>query len=573
MPNISGTMHLAIIKGIAKVPQDNNNAEIGLDPIDLLDPNGFSCDEYLIKIPALKSSALYADSPLTDGRTLMNGALGNVSEIIRLTLNSATIIQTAAMISKLGRIKQDCLNFWSSFGQVEPVYIKHQIDGEPGPRYALLYDIDIDIETPIDPSVPMRTITLSIEREYGWRGIAPGENPKKWTAYKFGQNFSVANADLIATTNHLFSSTLIYNSIEWASKSSIQKRNYIDIPATQINGDLPALAMIYFDVATATNCYNLFLSRTSKPTSVGLKDGGSAFQHYNLSAAEVPSAYLGTDTTLAADTGAIIYPPASASARRAVITFATDATNVSRLIWSTLNNSIASDPPVMDENMFRGRFAAFLRCRQVGGSAGDVHMSLQTGNVQNVNDPMFITTEVTPTIQAGAGNTADWPVTYMGQISIPIDTRVAMGADGRGIAANANNSANGFRIQLFARAASATPDLYVSDLMLVPIDECAGQIVITPGTTSNLILDNTGYFMRGLDDPFAARIHYDNATTFASTNKHIEFQGQPITLMPGVDNRIHTFVFDGTNLSLPSVTNVAAIYVDIVPRWSGLRDA
>lgn len=187
---------LQIVKGIAKTPGDTISAETGLDVLDLLDPQGFATDAYEMKIPSLKSSAVYADSPLTDGRTLISGTLGNVTETIRATLNGSSIIQLAAMMSRLMGFKQACNDFWDTFGQIEPVYIKNQVSGEPGPRYALLYDIDVAVSDPINPTDNIRDVTIVIEREYGWRGIAQG------ITLKSGQSKHSTSRNTIQTMRH-----------------------------------------------------------------------------------------------------------------------------------------------------------------------------------------------------------------------------------------------------------------------------------------------------------------------------------------------------------------------------------
>ena len=237
MANISGHAILKIVKGVQKTPGDSASVEVGLDEIDLLDSNGFSCDEYDMKIPALKSSAVYADSPLSDGRTLISGTVGNVTETIRLQLTAGTIIQLAAMLSKLGRFKQDCNDFWDTSRQIEPVFIKHQVIGEPGARYALLYDIDIDPgEQPLIPSEAKRTVTLSIEREPYWRGLAPGDNPKRWAIENvYRQSINPNNAVLGVSAPfgplNLVYVTTLFNRTEYstANKQTYVTKNFIDI--------------------------------------------------------------------------------------------------------------------------------------------------------------------------------------------------------------------------------------------------------------------------------------------------------------------------------------------------------
>lgn len=549
MPQISGTMHLAIIKGVAKVPQDNNSAEIGLDPIDLLDPNGFSCDEYLMKIPTMKSSAIYADSPLTDGRTLISGTLGNVTETIRLTLNASTIIQMAALLSKLGRMKQDCNDFWDTFGQIEPVYIKHQVDGEPGPRYALLYDIDIDVEAPIDPSQSMRTVTLSIEREYGWRGIKPGGNPREWT---LGNQFNATGTTPVIGNNRslIFQSVNNVNEFSTVNRQTVVTKNYIDIDGDLVPGDLPALCLIkaaYINASPA-GPWQIFVSRKSVPSGQLVAGSNLFTQSTMLNAGDMT---LGANTALAADTGAPLTQSGGVR-RRAEFTPAS-GTDAVRLTLA--NRSISNH---------RGRYAVFVRCRQAAGAANDIAMHLVYG--QN-SAPVFMrvaTPSVNPVLQAGTGNTVNWPVSYMGVITVPIATNSLQGSGGRGV-----QYASDFIIELWAqRVAGVTATLYIADIVLLPIDEPSNGIVSVSSLTEwDGYFDGTGYFTHGKPDYFVTGQGDGSAATSAA-----EGRGQSIELLPKTDQRLYFFSMSTTNLS-NIVTEGANIGIDIVPRWSGLRDA
>lgn len=571
MANISGMAHLKIVKGIAKIPGDSGSSETGLDELNLLDIAGFACDEYQMRIPALKSSAIYADNPLIDGRTLISGTNDNVKEIIRLTLSSSTIIQMAAMLSKLGRMKQDCNDYWDTYTQIDPVYLKHQVVGEPGPRYALLYDIEVDVESPINPADLSRTVTLNIEREPYWRGLAPGDNPKKWTRLFLDgslKNYNTTSAQFMSAANNLAASSQVYNVVERLNSTTIRKQNYIDVPASSIPGDAPALTSVVIDVINANK---IFISRTTKSTSVTLRDNVAAQQTYHLAAAHVNGGY-GTDTTLANDAGSVLYPPGSGNARRATISFATDATNVPRVTWiNTAPTSFTS--PAVDENMFRGRFMVFARCRQTSGNFGDVKMSLRYGTVLNNLNFLVQTTEVSPTVLAGAGDTTSWPVTYMGVIDLPVLERVAISPAGYGISAPDSNTGGGsFRIVLYARRTTGASTLFFSDLIFIPIDEQCAEIISAENSGSLFVLDSSTYFTRGKPGDFAAEIYNTGAPSVPSSPNVVELRGQALTLIPGVNNRIYFFQMDASTQSDERATNVIAAYINIIPRWTGLRD-
>jgi hypothetical protein len=581
MPNVTGTMILSILKGIAKVPQDTLSAERGVDGLSLLDPNGFSCDEYLMKLPTMKSSAVYADSPLTDGRQLISGVLGNVNEIIRLTLTSSTIVQMAAQLSKLGQLKQDCRDFWSTFGQIEPVFIKHQIDGEPGPRHALLYDIDIDIETPIDPSVPMRTITINIEREFAWRGLPPGGNPKRWTIENFfvGQAFRPSNAPLLSGGDHVISQT-IQNRSELTPDGSWWRQltqNFVDIPATSIPGDLPALVCISIYPPVSTNITSVFVAKSTKyitgnsvRTSIGLGiTNANRFPVTTLNAADGNAV---TDTTIATDVGA----PKNATTgtnQRSATAFVTTSL-AERLSWS--NNNVG-----LSLGQMRGRYACFLRCRLSAAGTVGVQLNVRQGTT-SANTLSLTTVTTTDAGGGGTGTTTDWGVLYLGQVTVPIsDKRTDSGANGLGILMDGGNGLD-LTFSVYASRVSGTPVFYMSDLILLPIDEGALQITApsaqTIGSSSATVAavyDNTGYYKHGDPGDYAAII---SNTSNASNDPLGEREAAtgailPIYLTPNANNRLVFFAMvDATKRSQISDPSAMNVRVDIIPRWSGLRD-
>lgn len=571
MSNISGTMHLKIIKGIAKVPGDSQSSEVGLDEVNLLDPNGFSCDEYLIRIPTLKSSAVYADSPLTDGRTLISGTLGNVTETIRLTLNADTLIQMAAMLSKLGRFKQDCNDFWDTFGQIEPVYIKHQIAGEPGPRYALLYDIDVDVESPTNPNDTIRIVTLSIEREYGWRGLAPGDNPKKWAIGNLftNQKLNSDNAGLLTGNNFLHYEENIWNRAELRSnQSGYNVKNFVDIPAANIPGDLPALLCLsYSRTSAGINDSNLFISKSTKKNSgnISRSSGSNQILIHVFNAAD---ASVGTDTTLAADTGAS--KGMTGLQRRSQTTFGT-ATMQTRLTWSG-NNYTANG---LSLSVMRGRYAVFTRARLSASSTTvNLQLNFQEGNnLDQTLTPVAFTNEGNPT---GTGNTTSWGVAYLGQVTLPSsDRKTIVSANGMGTEVYINT--HDAVIELNASRTAGAGVLYVNDLIFMPADEGAVMLSATGDLSQTggggAIYDNTGYLQHGTAGEFAMASNGGGSIPYGEFDR-LTLSGSPIYLTPGTDNRLEFFNYNDSDKFSLAVFGGAGVIVraSIVPRWIGYRD-
>lgn len=561
---------LQIVKGLPKTPGDTISAETGLDVLDLLDPQGFATDAYEMKIPALKSSAVYADSPLTDGRTLVSGTLGNVTETIRATLNGSSIIQLAAMMSRLMGFKQACNDFWDTFGQIEPVYIKNQVSGEPGPRYALLYDIDVAVSDPINPTDNIRDVTIVIEREYGWRGLAPGDNPKKWTIETlYKQKYNTNNASLMTGNDHLLFDNNVKNRAEQNTiATGYLTKNHVDIPAAKIPGDLPALVCIACGGTVAViDADALMIGKSTKRNTNNINRATNTNQYlmHMLNAAD---ATVSTDTTLAADTGANF--GISGLQRRSQTTFAT-ATMQNRLIW---DNTVFTANG-FNSSVLRGRYALFVRARLSAASTTVVfNAEISIGSSEVVLNNVPFTHEGS----AGTGNTTFWGLQYLGQISIPFNNRkTSMSVDGNGVSVNQNSGAQELQIVLAASRTAGAGVLYVTDLIMMPIDEGAvdlnADVVPISGGSSGkaMIYDNTGYFTHGSTEEIASI--YTTTPTLTREQMLGQITGSPIYLSPKVDNRLVFLAYQkatkDSHINDPSTMQVR---VNIVPRWAGLRD-
>lgn len=560
---------LKIVKGVGKTPGDDLSAEADPIVIDLLDSgSGISLDltgGWEPNIPSLKNGGLWADSGVSDGRTLISGQNTNVVETIRLIVSSATTEVYAAKFAALQRMVQDCRAFLDEFGQIEPVYLAWWADDAPGPQYALIYNIDMDVVFE-DSDDAQTTITLSIEREYGWRGIHPGGNPKQWTIESRGGVFNASNCGLLDATDNLITASL-ENVTEWSSNVVQTLKNYLDIPGDLIPGDLPALVSVVTSMNASGLHGTLSISRSTKPTSLPARNVtvSTEYQYNDLTAAVVPAGSLGTDTSLATDTGGTLYAPASANRRRAEVSFATLATDAQRLGWGN-----SASRPLIGINSFRGRYMAFLRARQNGGALGNILMSLLYGVNSATLTALTRTTEVSPTLQAGAGDTTSWPITYMGVISLPPDQKAIVNADGKGLYVAPQSDAD-FSIRLYARRVVAAGVLYVADLLLIPIDEASVIISALANTAESLVYDTTGYFRRGSSEGYAMRTTQIAGTT--KTNSIASLAGDDLFLMPKTNNRLYFFGYSATNESHIPAADAFDVYVNIVPRWSGIRDA
>lgn len=542
---------LLIVKGVGPTPGDTASAEQPLTVVNLMDADaGFSLKSWTPNIPSLKSSGIWADSSITDGRTLIAGVNTNVIETIVITLTGANVSDYAMQFAKLQRIVQDARNFWDNTQQFEPVYLRWWANCAPGPQFSLIYNIDLDVEFD-DSTIASAVITMKIEREYRWRGrVRPGGNPKEWA---IGNTFSATNANLSVPDSTFGPQNLVYNTsllnrTEYTvgNKQSYVSKNFVDITASQIPGDLPALTciMVQFSNAATPANWTMFVSRKSTPSNQLVSGVDVYLQSMMLNAGDMT---LGAATTLAADTGAPL-TQAGGVQRRAVFT-PVDNLDAARL-------TVASRALLNH----RGTYAIFCRCRQAAGAAGDISMHIVAGQ-QSPFLTSNLLTSVNPTLQAGVGNTVYWPVTYLGTIQFPTKTPSPVLLNGKGN----QYSATDWSLVLNAkRNAGTTAVLYVADIILIPIDEPSVMISTqTNGLTQLAALDGTGYFQHGGTE------YYVDTASVAGTPS--QWSGQPIDLLPGVNQRLYFFSMF-SDFTSDVINSGAIVGVNIVPCWSGIRD-
>jgi hypothetical protein len=225
---------------------------------------------------------------------------------------------------------------------------------------------------------------------------------------------------------------------------------YISVASTEILGDIPALAQIKaqnqsdFD-GPGNYGPDLYENRLV----VGLRSygRGNDFQAYiNLADEQNPvdiTIAAGTNTTFATDTMAptgrrMTYNPAGieAMATRATI---------------SLGPTIARD--------FYGTFHAFLRARRTAGASTDLSVRLQ---VATGSGGIQFTTATSKQLQT----TTAFEVLDFGEISLPVSGSFLP-----------TDLADTTEIRIQASAASGTPDLYLYDLILIPVDEWAVDAV------------------------------------------------------------------------------------------------
>lgn len=544
---------LMIIKGVNIIPGDTNSAEQPLTVINLLSGAiTLTQDGWSPAITPLKNGGVWSDSPINDGRQLLAASRGNVIEKMTLNINGGGYLGTMEKLSELSLMIQACFDFWQTQVQIEPVYLAWWAGCGVGLQYALLYDIELSPEYE-DAVSPALKVSVTLEREPFWRGLPPGANPKQW----YYENvlhlpFNANVASFLTGTDQLASATL-NNHLEWTSSNVVQGApNYIDVPAASIPGDAPALCLLSIVPTVISDFYNYYVGLDTKPTTMKDHISGTAYQR--MTTFNCDDAAMGTDATVVADTGGV-EPQASATKSRVEVSYAT-ATDAVRLTWRGNGGSQIPIGP----SLTRGRYAAFLRCRQTAVTANDIKMYLKYGLA---GTPSLQTQEVNPTIQAGAGNTTAWPITYMGIVDVPAYDRMAVRSDGKGIYYDFGRK--DFVIELWSRRTTGASLLYACDLFLLPIDETGDQLIGDSSTGVNVILDNTGYFGHG--DTRDLLIANAASTISEST----QLYGSALKLTPHVNNRIHFLAYNNTPTAASLAQNTFDVRVNIVPRWSGIR--
>lgn len=543
---------LELVMGLPKIVNDTQSAEQGLSVLSLLQgmsDDGFAITDWQPAIAGSKPNSIWADSAISAGRTLISAEDANATEIINLVCSGSTWPLLNARIKTLYKFRESAQNFWETDWQVEPIYLKWlAIDGV-GPQYALIVSMDIVVSYPdVEQQTPLADVIITIEREPYWRPLPPGSNPKLWSLALANLQPLESLVSLLDSTNHLFYQN-IKNTREWnTTQTALTSQNFVDIPASLIPGDAPALVELSIGVSGsgADSPDSILVGRSTKPISLPLQAGGERSPVLTLNAGD---GNVGTDTTKGADTSA---PASNSSATgvRTTTTFATP-TLAARVNWNDVSLT------VIDSTSLRGQYACFLRCRL--SAAGVVNINLRIDGAYTTI-PIIVDTVIA---------SPNWNFVNLGQIQIPLEEgRIEVSGLGIGIKTKSD-----LTITIEASRTSGTAQLQIADLFLLPIDECSllldAQGITVAGVGRSTILDNTGYFAHGgLDEIGRVLSSTDTRVTVTSV------QGRDITLQPGVNNRLHFIVFQASpkQSDLRAANRNMDIRLNIIPRWRGIRD-
>lgn len=540
-------IQLLIAKGIPKLP-DTNSAEAGVTTLNLLDAGGFSVVDggWVPKYASLKDDGLYADTPLADGRTLVAAASDNVTETIKLTATAATFEARYWLQSRLANLAQDARRFHTNSAQIEPVYLVWWASGAPGAQYALIYNIEFAQSEEAFVGFNVNELTITVEREPFWRGLPPGANPKLWALEQAATAPTVGNAALHSGSDHLLTATF-KNWAEWANTGQTARltQNWFAVPAASIPGDAPALVEMVITASGSPSSppYDAaLLARWTKPMTLTKQDGSSILNTLTFNAAD---ATLRTGSAVQADTGAV--RDGSGTYRRVAHTFAGSGTTYPLLIFQ------------QESNFLRGACLVFARVRTSAAST-PVDLTL------NINGSVVTSpARLNDAGGGGTGNTTTWAIVYLGTVDFGKIKQQDVGIDGRGLYV----TNTGLDIVLNANRISGTGLLYVNDLIFIPISEQAQ--FWNADFQHHVFYDNTGYLQHGAAD--------DNLTLITVSNEKIALnvgtQGQPFTLVPGVDNHFFFLLYASSTNQVSMAAQGDFTYtvrLNAVPRWTGARD-
>lgn len=568
---------LMIVKGIGKTPGDTNSAEP--DPVVFnlmaedqvsLTPNGWTP-----QIAAVKSGGVWADSPISDGRQLLTAPVGNVTEKIEILIADNSYLGVMKQLDTLYQMARDCRDFWQTQTQVHPVYLLWYAGCGAGQQFAQLFNIELAPEYQ-DATRPTIKVTITLEREPYWRAIPPGANPKIWTYYVnlSHPQYNTSGASLVANSDHLITQT-IQNKAEWnptayGLQTVFLSQNFIDITASQVPGDAPALIEMSLtsDLRVSSDIY---IARYSLPqTSVG-HDAISRANSFTLNAGDGSVGTATKRNTGSATTGAL----SNGSSVNFFDAFrqstGIDANFADFVTWG---ESSGTGLIRLDRNFFSGSFAIFCRGRNGSAAApltGDMRIRLVIDEFEN-NATQYLNSITLPETNPSAG-VGSYVLTYMGTITIPFENRAVQSLSGYGLQFQESTANFRVRLQQKVDVATANRVFEFSDLIFMPISDGFFQAKLnfnSSNTSSVVLYDNTGYLSRGNADPSV--LGYLTNSISGGVNQ--ELRGQDIYLSPHKNQRLYVIFssFDIAGNIASYLNQTQVVRLNIVPRWSSIRD-
>lgn len=586
-------IRLEIVKGVAPAPGDPHSAEAGLDTLNLIDPSGIALltNGWRMQLPALKKGGIWADSDGADGRTLIGDANTNVKEKMRVVVSNTDLKQRQAIMRHLNRMKEDAEAFWTGGYQIEPVYLALQAASAQAEQFALIYTLEYDPSAETDPfeTASPWEFTLEIEREPAWRMVVPpGVSPRWYHHWKNGRTPGMANfdyddlrLDADATRTDHFAYDSLYNRFEWTGggtdHSSYLAKNWIDIDGEDIPGDAPALVEVSINYGTVvyglTN--QILIGRSTLPRdcySITLDETILAF---NIFAAGDSNGLV----TIANDACGVFSNDDAVNRKIATYTVAGSAPWTEIMDWRQTND-------YMSPNMFKGTWAAFLRCQQITGALGDIEARLKIvlgpGGVAQYIAYQYLDPQTMPFINDFTSCAPQFPLTYLGQFEFPFSGEAYSGPAGRGLDGY-GEALMVFAIEVMNNNASSR-NIEILDLVLMPVHEAftiatwenfPDYPYVNPTGSRSVYIDNTGYLSHGKPGIICCSDTVGGDPPYSGGFIPAEIRGAPLMLEPGKDNRLY-FIFQHYYTGGPWESSIASeeyeVGINVVPRCYGIAD-
>lgn len=559
---------LMLQKGIGITQGDSNTAEPMLVNFNMMTDGVVTLEDWSPQIPPLKNGGVWSDSPIVDGRTLLAAPAGNITEKITLLISDRTYLEVARQVTTLTKLVSDCRDFWQSQYQIDPVYLTWWAGCGVAPQYALLYNIDIGAAY-VPAIQPTMRLTISLEREPYWRGIPPGANPKLWAYYvnSAKPQMSPSVSSLVTLSDHLITQ-IIQNKFEWTpaafgAHSTPISKNYIEITADQVPGDAPALVELSYskDAAAGTG---IAIGRTSKPLSRRGHDGATHHAALNLNVGDFASG-AATKTAVTSAFGVRSNNSAATFYQGVRSTAGVDGAYVGFALWGTnVANTI-----LLDRQLYRGSYAVFCRCYATNLGADTDHKIRVTIEEYEYQASSSLAAIVLPETFVTQAPGPVWH--YMGTVTLPLETRAVASMLGYG--QQIQETTSNLRVTLEHRCMVAgARTMNATDLMFMPMDEGLTHMVNSQGSgfdaANAIVYDTTGYLNRGAPGGIA------NGFTTAAISGGVGYdvRGDALTLLPRTNQRLYFCPIDDIGSTSSPVVNFT-IRMNIVPRWSGIRDA
>jgi hypothetical protein len=563
--------------GIPKAYNDVNSSEQGI--IASLTLTGRDTDIALEPvegwIPKIAQSkgGVWSDNESSDGRTLHGINEQNVNEEMTAFATAATVKGLALVLVDLNRMVELTRDFWQTSQQIEPVYINVWFEGAPGPQYALIHNMNVT-ETMDRDNPASRTLTIAIEREPFWRVLPPGSNPKIWSFERLGQkpgiDYDLADLALVEGTGHLASSTTMRNICEHTpvtTATTILTKNWLDIDKDLIAGDAPALVSVGLkaDIDIVTRFY---MGVSHLPDSLPDESGGAINQFVSLNTLD-QSSNTGTKTTDA--TCGIEQVIASGHGYGALsLTAGSDDTYE----WD------GSTVPLTMQ-LLRGHWMAFVRAGYDHSTQDLVSAQLDILVPSSLNASVSQEAVTVGIVNIpgsgggwpiGAGVTCEFGFTYIGEFRLPIGDGVNATMEGTGVYVGESQTNADMEFQLkFTNNDASTRIITSLDIIFIPVGDSTSLTIGYVWSDRSAIVDSSGYLAHGKPQDIA-QTNVDDVSLHDIIFQN-ELRGNGVKLEPGQDNRIYLLTHRIlSNLSQSSSNIVHEMYVNIIPRWRGIRD-